>query len=184
MTDPQPQDDDLSQELRELGELFKRAVRIARDNPQLKDVEQKLSQAMSEVGTQLDRATQTAKEKVPEARERVKQAAQTAKEKVPAARARVKKVAQAAKDRVPEARERVKQAAQTAKSKVPVEKMSERVKVPMDKVTGRVKQAAQAFKETGAPEDFARGLAKTLRMLNEQVRRAIEDIEKSSRKSE
>lgn len=46
------------------------------------------------------------------------------------------------------------------------------------KAGDQVKQAAQTFKESGAAEDIAHGLAKGVRALNEQIRRAIDEAEK------
>lgn len=45
----------------------------------------------------------------------------------------------------------------------------------------QAKQAAQSFKESGAAEDIARGIAKGVRALNEQIRRAIEEAERQSK---
>ncbi len=114
MSQQQPSDADLSQELRELGELFKRAVRLAREHPQIKDFDQKISQAVSNLGARIDSAAQSAKE-------------------------------------------------------------------PIKNVGAQVKQAAQAYKETGAPEDFARGIAKSVRLVNEQIRKAIDEMEKGTK---
>ena len=105
------QDAELSQELRELGELFKRAVKVAREHPHVKDFDQKISQAISDLGARIDAAAHSAKE-------------------------------------------------------------------PLKKAGAQVKQAAQAYQETGAPEDFARGIAKSVRLVNEQIRKAIEEMEK------
>ncbi len=80
MSEQQPQEADLSQELRELGELFKRAVRVARENPSLKDFETKISQAMRDLNTHIDQATQSAREPIEKAGSRVRQAAQTYKD--------------------------------------------------------------------------------------------------------
>ncbi len=51
----------------------------------------------------------------------------------------------------------------------------------VQKVGGQVKQAAQSFKESGAGQDIERGLAKGMRALNEQIRRAITEAEKQPR---
>jgi len=115
MSEQQPQEIDLAQELRELGEQLKKAVRVARDHPQTKEFERQITQAVTDLGAQIDRAVQTAKED-----------------------ARLKKASE------------------------------------------QVKQAAQSVKESGAPDDIAHGLAKGLRALNEQIRRAIEEAEKST----
>lgn len=80
MSAQQPQDADLSQELRELGELFKRAVRVARENPSVKDFESKIAQAMHDLNTHIDHATQSARDPLEKAGSRVKQAAQTYKD--------------------------------------------------------------------------------------------------------
>ncbi len=118
MSEQQPQEVDLAQELRELGEQLKKAIRVARDHPHTKEFERQISQAVSDLSAQIDRAVQTAKQD-----------------------------------------ERVKKAGE------------------------QVKQAAQTVKESGAPEDIARGLAKGVRALNEQIRRAIEEAEKATREN-
>lgn len=51
----------------------------------------------------------------------------------------------------------------------------------LKKAGEQVKQTAQAIKESNAPDDIARGIAKGVRALNEQIRKAIDDTEKSSR---
>ena len=56
----------------------------------------------------------------------------------------------------------------------------ERVK----KAGEQVKQAAQSVKESGAPDDISRGLAKGVQALNEQIRRAIEEAEKATREKQ
>jgi hypothetical protein len=121
MSTTPPPDSSIAQELRELGELFKRAVQAAREHPNVKDFDQKISQAMNDLGAQIDSAAHSA--------------AQSAQE-------------------------------------------------PLKSVGAHVKQAAQAYKDTGAPEDFARGIAKSVRLLNEQIRKAIEELEKGSKPQE
>lgn len=111
------QDTDIAQELRELGELFKRAVRAAREHPNIKDFDQKISRAINDLGTQIDAAAHSAQG-------------------------------------------------------------------PIKNVGSAVKQAAQTYKESGAPDDIARGVAKSVRLLNEQIRKAIEELEKSSKTKE
>ena len=113
MSAQQSQDAELSQELRELGELFKRAVRVARGHPNVKDFDQKITQAMSDLSARIDQVTKSATS-------------------------------------------------------------------PLKNVGAQVKQAAQAYKETGAPDDFARGIAKSMRLLNEQIRKAIDEMEKDA----
>ena len=115
----QPQEVDLAQELRELGEQLKKAIRVARDHPQTKEFERQISQAVADLSVQIDRAVKSAQED-----------------------------------------ERVKKAGE------------------------QVKQAAQSVKESGAPEDIARGLAKGVQALNEQIRRAIEEAEKATRENQ
>lgn len=110
----QSQDADLSQELRELGELFKRAVQVARAHPHVKDFETQITRAVGDLGARVDQATQNARE-------------------------------------------------------------------PIKKAGAQVKQAAQTYKETGAPEDLARGIAKSVRLVNEQIRKAIEEMEKGTK---
>ncbi len=51
----------------------------------------------------------------------------------------------------------------------------------LKKAGEQVKQAAQSVKDTSAPDDIARGIAKGVHALNDQIRKAIEDAEKSSR---
>ena len=114
MSANQPQDGELSQEMRELGELFKRAVQVARANPHMKDFESKITQAVNDLTTRIEAATQSARE-------------------------------------------------------------------PIKKAGAQVKQAAQTYKESGATEDFARGIAKSVRLLNEQIRKAIEEMEKGTK---
>ena len=113
---PPPSDGDLSQELRELGELFKRAVKVARENPHVRDFESKITHAVSDLGARIDSAAQSAKE-------------------------------------------------------------------PLKNVGAQVKHAAQTYKESGAPEDFARGIAKSVRIVNERIRRAVEEMEKNAEKN-
>ncbi len=48
----------------------------------------------------------------------------------------------------------------------------------VQKVGAQVKQAAASLKESDAGQDIQRGLAKGMRALNEQIRRAIEQAEK------
>lgn len=105
---------DISQELQELGELFKRAVQVARAHPHVKEFETKITHAVNDLSTQIGSATQGARE-------------------------------------------------------------------PLKKAGAQVKQAAQTYKESGASEDIARGIAKSVRLLNEQVRKAIEEMEKGSK---
>ena len=114
MSAPQPSEADVSQELRELGELFKRAVRLAREHPHVKEFDQKISHAVSELGARIDSAAQSTKE-------------------------------------------------------------------PLQNVGAQLKQAAQAYKDTGAPEDFARGIAKSVRLVNEQIRKVIDEMEQNSK---
>ncbi|CAG0942378.1 hypothetical protein ANRL1_00923 [Anaerolineae bacterium] len=117
MSEQQPQDFNLAQELRDLGEHLTQLLRVARDHPQTKEFERQVSQAVKDLGEQIDRAMKTAKED-----------------------------------------ERVKNA------------------------ETQVRQFAQSVKEGGAKDDIERGLAKGVRALNEQIRRAIEDAEKTSKK--
>ncbi len=44
-----------------------------------------------------------------------------------------------------------------------------------------VKQTAQSIKESGAPDDILRGITKGVQALNEQIRKAIDDAEKTSK---
>ncbi|MDE3089041.1 MAG: hypothetical protein KGJ80_06625 [Chloroflexota bacterium] len=118
MSEQRPQEVDLAQELRELGEQLKTAIRVARDHPQTKEFERQIARAVSEMSAQIDRAVKAAKE-------------------------------------------------------------DERVK----KAGTQVKQAAQSVKESGAPDDIARGLAKGVQALNEQIRRAVEEAEKATREN-
>jgi ABC-type branched-subunit amino acid transport system substrate-binding protein len=116
MTEQQPQEFDLAQELRELGEQLKRAIQVARDHPQTKEFERQVTQAVNDLGAEIDRALKSARE-------------------------------------------------------------DKRVK----KAETHVKEAVQSIQEGGAKEDIERGLAKGVRALNEQIRKAIEEAEKASR---
>ena len=118
MSEQPPQEVDLAQELRELGEQLKKAIRVARDHPQTKEFERQISQAVSDLGAHIDRALNATK----------------------------------GDDRV-------------------------------RKAGDQFKQAAQSVKQSGAPDDIARGLAKGVRALNEQIRRAVEDAEKVTREN-
>jgi len=118
MSEQQPQEVDLAQELRELGEQLKKAIRVARDHPHTREFEHQISQAVADLGAHIDRAIQAAK-----------------------------------------GDERMKKAGE------------------------QVKQAAQSVKVSGAPDDIARGLAKGVQALNEQIRRAIEEAEKATREN-
>lgn len=57
----------------------------------------------------------------------------------------------------------------------------DRIRKASDTASEQLGHAAQSFKESGAKEDIARGLAKGVRALNEQIGRAISDAEKASR---
>ncbi len=116
MSEQPPQEVDLAQELRELGEQLKSVIGAARDHPHTKEFEREISRAVSDLGAQIDRVIQNAK-------------------------------------------------------------TDERVR----KAGDQVKQAAQSVKESGAPDDIGRGLAKVVRALNEQIRRALEDAERARR---
>ncbi len=81
MSEQQPQEVDLAQELRELGEQLKKALRVARDHPQTKEFEHQISQAVADLAAQIDRAVQAARgdERMKKAGEQIKQAAQSVK---------------------------------------------------------------------------------------------------------
>ncbi len=49
---------------------------------------------------------------------------------------------------------------------------------PVKKAEEHVKQTAQSFKDSGALDDIASGIAKGVRALNEQIRKAIDAAEK------
>ncbi len=51
----------------------------------------------------------------------------------------------------------------------------------VQKAGAQAKQAAQSFRESGTGQDIERGLAKGMRALNEQIRRAIVEAEKQPR---
>lgn len=51
------------------------------------------------------------------------------------------------------------------------------------KAEAHVREAVQSVKDGSAKEDIERGLAKGVRALNEQIRKAIEDAEKAPGKS-
>ena len=57
---------------------------------------------------------------------------------------------------------------------------NDRIRQAADTAAQQVKQSAQAFKESGAKEDIERGLAKGLQALNDQIRRAIAEVDKPS----
>lgn len=57
---------------------------------------------------------------------------------------------------------------------------NDRIRQAADTAAQQVKQSAQTFKESGAKEDIERGLAKGLRALNDQIRRAIAEADKRS----
>lgn len=116
MSTPEPQEFDLAQELRELGEQIKRAFQVAREHPKTKEMEQDIAEAIRNLETEIQRVVQTAQEN-----------------------------------------ESLKRAAE------------------------QVKETAQSVKASGAPDDIARGIAKGVRALNEQIRKAIEEAEKSVR---
>lgn len=116
MSTPEPQEFDLAQEWRELGEQIKRAFQVAREHPKTKAMEQDIVQAIRNLETEIQRVVKTAQEN-----------------------------------------ESLKRAGE------------------------QVKETAQSVKASGAPDDIARGIAKGVRVLNEQIRQAIEEAEKSSR---
>jgi Xaa-Pro aminopeptidase len=60
-------------------------------------------------------------------------------------------------------------------------KEDEHIRKAAETTEAEVRRAAQTLKESGAKEDIARGLAKGLQALNEQIRRAIAEAEKTSR---
>jgi len=51
----------------------------------------------------------------------------------------------------------------------------------LKKAGEQIKQAAQSVQANGALDDIARGIAKGVRVLNEQIRKAMEEAEKSTR---
>ncbi len=116
MSTPEPQEFDLAQELRELGEQIKRAFQVAREHPKTKAMEQDIVQAIRNLETEIQRVVKTVQEN-----------------------------------------ESLKQAGE------------------------QIKETAQSVKASGAPDDIARGIAKGVRVLNEQIRKAIEEVEKSNR---
>ncbi len=116
MSAQQPQEVDLAQELRELGEQIKRAFLVAREHPKTKEFEQQVTKAISDLEVEIQWAAKSAAE-----------------------------------------HERVKKAGE------------------------QVKQTAQSIKESGATEDILRGIAKGVQALNAQIRKAIEEAEKTTR---
>ena len=116
MSTQPPQETDLAQELRELGEQIKKAFSVAREHPQTKEFERQITQAVSDIEAEIQRAAKSVQEHE-----------------------------------------------------------------PVRKAGEQVKQTAQSFRESGATEDILRGIAKGVRALNEQIRRAIEEAEKTSR---
>jgi hypothetical protein len=112
-----PQEYDLAQELRELGEQLKRAFQVAREHPQTKEFERQVAQAVKDLSAEIDRALKSTRD-------------------------------------------------------------DEHIK----KAEAHVREAVQSVKDGGAKEDVERGLAKGVRALNEQIRKAIEDAEQAARK--
>ena len=55
---------------------------------------------------------------------------------------------------------------------------------PVKQASDQVKQTAQTVKQSGAVEDIASGIAKGVRALNDQIRKAIEEAEKTQPKNE
>lgn len=113
--EPSPQFD-LGEELRELGEQLKRMLRVAREHPKTKEMEQDIVQAINNLEAEIQRTFKAAQE-------------------------------------------------------------NESLK----KAGDQVKQTAQSVKASGAVDDVARGIAKGVRALNEQIRKAIEEAEKTNR---
>jgi CRISPR/Cas system-associated protein Csm6 len=110
--------------------------------------ESDLAQELRELGEQLKRAFQVAREH-PQTKEFERQ------------------VTQAVKDLSAE----IDRALKTART-------DERVQ----KAETHVREAVQSVKEGNAKEDLERGFAKGVRALNEQIRKAIEEAEQTSRK--
>ncbi|MBI5650601.1 MAG: hypothetical protein HZC40_09185 [Chloroflexi bacterium] len=97
---------------------------------------------------------------------------------------RIKTLLQVARDH-PQTREFERQVSQAMKDlgenvdrAIKSAKEDEHVK----NVGAQVKQAADSFKQSGATEDIARGLAKGVRALNDQIQRAIDDANKPTPK--
>lgn len=74
-----PQEYDLSQELRELGEQLKRAFQAAREHPQTKEFERQVSQAVRDLSTEIERGLKAAREDalVKQAEQQVRQVVQS-----------------------------------------------------------------------------------------------------------
>ncbi len=116
MSEPSPEPFDLAQELRELMQQLKEAVRVAREHPQTKEFERQISLAVTELTAQIDRAVRVAKE-------------------------------------------------------------DEHVR----HVESQVKETAEAIKAGQAKEQVEQGLAKGVRSLNEQIRRAVKEADEAAR---
>ncbi|MCL4396274.1 MAG: hypothetical protein M1482_15990 [Chloroflexi bacterium] len=114
MSEPEPHEYDLIQELRDLGEQLKEIVRVAREHPHTKELERQISEAVHVMGDQFDQALNSA----------------------------------AHEDHVKRAGE-------------------------------QIKQVTQSIKESGAPDEISRGLAKGVRALNDEMRRAIRQADKT-----
>ena len=77
-----PQEYDLAQELRELGEQLKRAFQVAREHPQTKEFERQVTQAVKDLSAEIERAVKTARddERIKKAETHVREAVQSVKE--------------------------------------------------------------------------------------------------------
>jgi len=72
----------------------------------------------------------------------------------------------------------IAQAVRNLESEIQRAVKSAQEKEPVKKAGEQLKQAAHTVTESGAPDDIARGIAKGVRALNEQIRKAIEEAEK------
>ena len=95
----------------------------------------------------------------------------------------LKRVLQAARDH-PQTKDFERQVSQAMKdlgSEIERAVQSAKSDENLKRAGEQVKQAAQSLKESGAKEDLERGLAKGVRTLNEQLQRALEELEKASK---
>ncbi len=82
MDEQNPQPSALAQELRELARQLQQALRVAREHPQTREFEHQVSQAVADLGTELDRVLKQAQtnDHIHKVGEQVKQTAQAIKE--------------------------------------------------------------------------------------------------------
>ena len=111
----------LADELREMGQQLKELIKATSEHPKTKEIEEKITQAVRDMGEQIDRAV-----------------------------------------------ERGKASEQGQRAQAAGEELG---------------QTAQRWKEGGARDDLERGLAKSVHVLSEQIRRAVEALRKETPES-